>query len=426
MPAPKPGDDGSYAVGLPSTTSLRITPVYDGPLLTGSVSLSEVHIDNLHPQRYLRLPTPLDRAPVDVISLSRDQDRFPCVQVRTAFTCDPLLREPGEDGDVLARQLTVLHPTRYAIRVSGSLRRTDAVWPTLFGDSGVRVDVPRQSEGDPAQGPGALADGDPSTTWIASSARPLILLTLPHRTTLSRLRLDLNPGAPASLPKRLVLRSGSRHAVVDVGANGKARLPHWRVRRLTVRVESTYPAFTPDGTQFTELGPGISELRINGHALTSSVFTTLTIPCGQGPRLDIGGTVLDTSLTANTRSLLRGTTVPLEVCTPDGAAPRVRLDRPDRRRRGADGRTPRRLRDADPSGGRSRHQPAGDRDPHRLRDADLARRAGPHVADRRSRCRRTSTRAGRRPWPAGPFRHSGRTGGSRPGCSRPGRRPPST
>ena len=330
VPAPKPGHDGSYAVGLPSTSSLRITPVYDGPLLTGSVSLSEVHIDTLHPQRYLRLPAPLDQAPVDVISLSRDPDRFPCVQVRTAFTCDPLLREPGEDGDVLARQLTVPHPTRYGIRVTGSLRRMNQVWPTLLGDSGVRVVVPRQSEGDPAQGPGALADGDPSTTWVASSSRPRILLTLPHRTTLSRLQLDLDPGAPASLPKRLVLRAGSRHRVIDVDANGGARLPHWRVRRLAVRVESTYPAFTPDGQQFTELGPGISELEINGRALTSSVFSTVTIPCGQGPRLDIGGTVFDTSLTANVRSLLRGTVVPFQVCVPDGAAPRVTLAGPTR------------------------------------------------------------------------------------------------
>jgi len=204
------------------------------------------------------------------------------------------------------------------------------VWPTLLGDSGVRVVVPRQSEGDPAQGPGALADGDPSTTWVASSSRPRILLTLPHRTTLSRLQLDLDPGAPASLPKRLVLRAGSRHRVIDVDANGGARLPHWRVRRLAVRVESTYPAFTPDGQQFTELGPGISELEINGRALTSSVFSTVTIPCGQGPRLDIGGTVFDTSLTANVRSLLRGTVVPFQVCVPDGAAPRVTLAGPTR------------------------------------------------------------------------------------------------
>ena len=101
-----------------------------------------------------------------------------------------------------------------------------------------------------------MADGDPSTTWVASSARPRILLTLPHRTTLSRIRLDLDPGAAASLPQRLVVSDAGRHRVVDVDANGSARLPHWRVKRLAMQVESTYPAFTPDGQQFTELGSG--------------------------------------------------------------------------------------------------------------------------------------------------------------------------
>jgi arabinofuranan 3-O-arabinosyltransferase len=328
VPAPKPGHDGSFAVGLPSTTSLRITPVYDGPLLTGSVALSEVQIDELSPQRYLRLPAPLDRAPVDVVALSRDPDRFPCVQIRTAFPCDPALREPGDDGDVLARQLTLPDRTRYAVAATASLRRTDQVWPALFGSSRVRVTVPQQHDGDPAEGPGALADGDPSTTWVATASHPEVRLTLPHRTRLSRLQLELQPGAAASLPRRLVVHAGSRRQVVDVAPDGSAPLPHRRVRRLAVEVESTYPAFTPDGRQFTELGPGVSELKINGKSLTRSVFTTLAVPCGQGPKLDLGGTVFDTSVSANARSLLRGASVPLELCVPGGATPHVSLAGP--------------------------------------------------------------------------------------------------
>ena len=38
--------------------------------------------------------------------------------------------------------------------------------------------------------------------------------------------------------------------------------------------------------------------------------------------------MFDTSLTANARSLLRGATVPLQVCVPDGSAPRVTLAGP--------------------------------------------------------------------------------------------------
>jgi arabinofuranan 3-O-arabinosyltransferase len=326
VPAPAPGGDASYAVGLPSTSSLRISPVYAGPLLTGSVGLSEVHIDNLRPQRYLDLPAPVSGAPVDVVSLSRDPDRFPCVEVESAFPCDPALREPGEDGDMLARRLTLPERTRFTVAATASLRRTDGVWATLLAHTGVRVVVPHQGEGDPAQGTGALADGDPSTTWVATSAHPQVRLRLAHVTDLSSLSLDLQPGAAASLPRRLVVRSGHRHQVIDLDTQGQARLPHWRVRHLRLRVESTYPAFTPDGQRFTELGPGISELRINGRSLTRNVFRTLDVPCGQGPKLAIGGSIFDTSISANTRSLLRGAEVPLHVCALPGVTPYVVLD----------------------------------------------------------------------------------------------------
>jgi arabinofuranan 3-O-arabinosyltransferase len=324
--APKPGRSASYAVGLPVTTSLRIAPVYTGPLLTGSVALGEVHIDDLRPQRYLRLPDPLTRAPVDVVSLSRDPDRFPCAQVQTAFTCDPFLSEPGEDGDTLARQLSVPRRTRFAISATASLRRSDQVWSTLLQHTGIRVRVRGQAEGDPAQGTGALADGDPSTTWIASTSRPRIDLRLPRAQRLSRLRLVLDPGAAASLPKRVVVSARHRERVVDVDASGRARLPHWRVRRISIQVESTYPAFSADGTEFREMGPGISELRLDGRPLTRNVFRTLDVPCGQGPKIAIGGSIFDTSLTANTRSLLRGAQVPLQVCAPAGITPYAVLD----------------------------------------------------------------------------------------------------
>jgi arabinofuranan 3-O-arabinosyltransferase len=70
----------------------------------------------------------------------------------------------------------------------------------------------------------------------------------------------------------------------------------------------------------------VSELRINGRSLTTDVFRTLTVPCGRGPRIDLGGSIFDTSMSANVRSLLRGARVPLQVCVIPGATPHVVLD----------------------------------------------------------------------------------------------------
>jgi arabinofuranan 3-O-arabinosyltransferase len=279
------------------------------------VGISEVHIDDLHPQRWLTLPRPLNGAPVDVVALSRDPDRFPCSQVRTALVCNQLLQGRGEDGDSLARRLVLTDPATYAISATASLRREDAAWRALLEGTGVGVRVSPPPTGDPAEGSGALADGDPATTWVSSAANPVIHLTLARPRQLRTMRLELNPGAPASTPQRLLLRSDGRRAVVDVGLQGKVlRPPHWWVRHLTIRVESVHPALAPTGTSYRTLPPGVSEVRINGSSLSDSAFHTVTVPCGRGPKIQVGHGVFDTTLNANARDLLRGASVPLELC----------------------------------------------------------------------------------------------------------------
>ncbi len=323
--APKPGSALTYSVGLPTTDSLRIAAVYDGPLLTGTVAFSEVGIDDLMPRRFLRLPQPEATSPVDVVALSRDPGRFPCVQVESAFTCDPLLGAPGEDGDTLAREFTlprsVGDDSGYTAEAMASLRRKGASWRTLLHGTGVRIRTVPHGFGDPARRPGAMVDGDPSTTWIAHGSRSTIKLRLPHPTRVSRIAVTLNPGAPASAPDRILVRTGDHQRVVDLGADGRARLPGWRTQHLEISVESTRPAFSAQGTGYVELPPGVTELKINGRPLTHAVFGTVVVPCGKGPRIDIGGTIFDTTLQANARTLLRGTSVPLQLCGTD----RVRL-----------------------------------------------------------------------------------------------------
>jgi arabinofuranan 3-O-arabinosyltransferase len=317
VPAPKPGASASYAVGLPRTSTLRISAVYDGLRLIGPVAIAEVSIDHLNPRRFLALPKPEQGSPVDVVALSRDPDRFPCVDIDSAFVCDNLLRSPGEDGDTLARKFTIPEPTRYHFAATASLRRHDASWRTLLGGTGVRVSVRRQADGDPATGPGALADGDPSTTWIATTPHPTIDVRLPRPIRLSRLAMTVNLGAPASAPTLIVVKApGHKKDVVRLDDRGRVRLPGWTVRRLWISVKSTgpKPTFSDQGGAFVELPPGVSELELNGKPLTRNVFHTVVVPCGKGPRLDIGGTIYDTSLQANARELLRGRTFPLQLC----------------------------------------------------------------------------------------------------------------
>jgi len=315
VPAAGPGHTGTYAVGLTDVARLRITPVYAGPLLTGSVAFSEVHVDNLHPQRWLTLPAPLTGTRLDMVALTRDPDRFPCSQVRNALVCSSLLQGRGEDGDSLARRFQVPEPTTFDVSATASLRRNDQVWQRLLKGTGVAVRVTPAEHHDPADGTGAMLDGDPSTTWIAHSARPVVHLTLAHATRLRTLRLAVDPGAPASVVNRIVLRSGHRQQVVDFDRTGWAlRLPSWRVRHLTMAVGSVHPALAQTATSYRTLPPGISEIRLNGAGLTDDASRSVLVRCGHGPKLVVGNDVFDTTLTASADDLLRGGSVPLEVC----------------------------------------------------------------------------------------------------------------
>ncbi|MEZ5095189.1 MAG: discoidin domain-containing protein [Nocardioides sp.] len=312
--APAPGTSASYAVGLPLTSTLRVTTRYDGPLLSGSVALSEVAIDDLHPQRLLTLPEPEPGVPVDAVVLSRDPDRLPCAPIGDAFPCEEILTGPGEDGDTLARAFSVGQPARYTLAATASLRRTPTAWGPLLAATGVSVETVPGDTGDVATAVGALADGDPTTTWVAAADQPVVRVRLARQTRLSRLQLLLNPGAAASAPARIEVMAGGRRRVLDLDEQGRASLPRWRVKRLRVRLDSTYPAFSVQGSSFVEMPPGVSELRINGEPLTSSVFRTLDVPCGSGPKINLGGKFYDTSVLANVRDLLRGASVPLQIC----------------------------------------------------------------------------------------------------------------
>ena len=316
VPAPAPGLTGSFAVGLPHTSKLRIAGVYTGQLLTGAVALSEVRIDNLHPQRWLTLPAPVSGAPVDVVALSRDPDRFPCSQVRSALVCSSLLQGTGEDGDVLARRLLLPDPASYDISATASLRRSDEVWQRLLRGTGVSARVTPPEHHDPADGTGAMLDGDPATTWVSHSDRPVIHLTLAHRTRLRTLRLAVDPGAPASVVNRAVLNAPHhRPRVVDFDRTGWAlHVPRWRVRHLTLAVGSVHPALAQTPTAFRTMPPGITEIRLNGASLTRDVYRNVVVPCGQGPKLLVGNDVFDTTLAGHVGDLLRGASMPLELC----------------------------------------------------------------------------------------------------------------
>ncbi|KQW53272.1 hypothetical protein ASC77_02990 [Nocardioides sp. Root1257] len=318
VPAPAPGKARTYALDFTRVRTLRITAAGDDLALPGSFALGEVRGLGTS-QRYLDLPVPDPRFPLDAIVATRDVDRATCVESAGAVNCDPSLYSPGEDGDTLARRWYQPYASTYQLTGTVSLRRT--VDASVLLTSGVEV-TSDQAINDVASSPVALADGDPSTTWIAQSTDEVLDLQLPRPTRLDTLHLDVNPAAPAALPTALLVSTGTKQRVVRVDDEGDVDLPRWRTDQIEIKVVDVERGYTAVGGQFLQMPAGISELELNGEPLNRNAGVSRDLPCGIGPQVFVGGQTRDTSFRASSKTLIHGGSVPLQVCgSPDVSLP---------------------------------------------------------------------------------------------------------
>ncbi|MFC4784666.1 alpha-(1-_3)-arabinofuranosyltransferase domain-containing protein [Nocardioides sp. MAHUQ-72] len=310
--APAPGRSRTYRTGFTDTSVLRVTAAGRDLRLPGSFGLAEVEVPGVQSQRYLQLPRVDDRYPLDTVSLTRDPDRAACVKVGHALPCDDALVSPGEDGDVLARRFTPAYAEDYELSGTVSLRRTTDGRRLLL--SGASATASGGRPADVAEGPLAAVDGNLATTWVTTDTRERLHVELGAPRVVRELRVRLNPAAAASMPSRLQVRAEGRTRVLDLDEDGRARLPGWRTDSLDLRVLTTEPAFSVVGQQFVEMPAGISGLRVNRESLAPQTAVPRSFGCGSGPTVRVGDQVLRTRLQASTRALVRGESVPFEVC----------------------------------------------------------------------------------------------------------------
>nr|WP_281380927.1 alpha-(1->3)-arabinofuranosyltransferase family protein [Nocardioides panaciterrulae] len=315
VPAPAPGRARTYDVGFAGATFLRVTAAGRDLRLPGSFGIAEVGVTPaLAAQRYLQLPPPDDRFPVDAISLQRDPDRAACVLSGHALPCEDALIAPGEDGDTLARRFSTVYPGDYRLSGTVSLRRTSHGRGLLA--SGVTATAPGRV-GDVAEGPLAAVDGDHHTTWLLRGPRQTLTVRFARPRTLHWIAARVNRAAPAERPTRLWVRAAGHERVVRLGGDSRARLPGWRARVLRVRVVDSQKAFATTGQRFTDVPPGVTGLRVNRRSLAPDAGVPRDFGCGSGPVVRVGDTIVRTRLRASTKQLVRGASVPFSVCGRD-------------------------------------------------------------------------------------------------------------
>lgn len=315
-PAPEPGHTRTYVTGLGFGDLLRITAVGRDLDLPGSLAISEVEVPGLQPLRLLRLPDPLDDAPVDMVSLTRDPDRAACVDIGDSLPCSAALHGAGEDGDTLARAFHVTTGATYDLSATASLRRGADSLP--INDAGLTATSSAGPAYDVAAGPTAMLDGDPGTTWVASEPDDIVTISFPRRTRLDSLVATTSDDAAAARPTAIRISAGDRRTVVRLDSEGVGRLPGWWVRSVSLEVARSEPAVHVVGAQFEDAMPGISSLTFgdleDARAEEQAATRTRSFGCGSGPEILVDRTALRTEVRASVRDLMHGRQVGLVVC----------------------------------------------------------------------------------------------------------------
>jgi arabinofuranan 3-O-arabinosyltransferase len=328
-------DDGTTSLSGRGGSSITIDDVA-GPtrrlrISSPSTKLEPLSIDDVdvpgtalsRPLRLPALPTSWG-APTDIL-LSAEQGAPVCRTIGRVPRCDATGDGLGEDGTTIDRIVTLAAQQAYAGGGSVLPRQTAALTDSFSGDLTVRASSTGSAS--PAAGILATIDGRPRTGWISElrDVTPELSIDLGGEHRLSRLRLATDPSLAASAPRVAELTfSDGRTRTVRLDTDGVARFPAVDTSSVRIVVTDAYvrSSLSFDGGG-TGLPVGVSEISFPGSDVRPSdgTGTPLSLACGSGPALTIGGRALTTLVQGSRDDVVAGRPLLFQVCGP--AAPEL-------------------------------------------------------------------------------------------------------
>ncbi|MFI7413769.1 alpha-(1-_3)-arabinofuranosyltransferase family protein [Streptomyces sp. NPDC049627] len=281
------------------------------PGLSGA-GFSEVTVPGLKVTRLLALPADAERPGADaqVYSLHRGTDPG---GLAPASAEAGLHRQFQTRGDTAAYGVSAR-----AVAVPGDAldRLLERVAPQQHRK--ITVSADSTSRNGIALGARSLVDGDLTTAWIAGD-RPVIHLSWPGRRKIDEIVLGAAGGLSAR-PEQVRISSPHGTATAEVGSGGLARFDAISTDRLDITVTRTAPLtlYNPVADERLHLPVGLSEVYVPALAdlrvPQPKPDARFSLPCGQGPALDVDGTPHPTKVSGPVRDLTERRPVRVELC----------------------------------------------------------------------------------------------------------------
>jgi arabinofuranan 3-O-arabinosyltransferase len=318
----------------------------------GGVGISEVEIPGVTAERTLITPAPPASGRPATVVLSAAPTTASCFFIADEPRCADGVSRGSEDGNLIDRTFTLPKAGTYVpslwVRprpgadLNAFLDREVAA--STLGAATPRVTASSTGFPDPAARPGAVLDGDPATAWTAAlgDAQPWLRLTWSAPRTITGLRLGLDPGVAGARPFgiNVVGSDGIRTGLVQPSGLVVFDQP-LHTNQITVFFSAVAPArsYDPYSNRYNQLAIAIGDLTVlpeagqaaratNSPAAQtssgSSAPTTasvdlgeiVSLPCGSGPTVAVGGLRLRTAVTATLRDFVQLREVPATFCGP--------------------------------------------------------------------------------------------------------------
>ncbi|WP_428847208.1 alpha-(1-_3)-arabinofuranosyltransferase [Nocardia arthritidis] len=342
---PKPGEPVKISLAPGRTRWVRITAAHtEGGTRGGQFGISElalddytnraapVHVDIRH--RTVLPPTP-PGVRVDGWDLGQEfPGRSACFDAPDRVRCHKGLALAPEEPNTFERTLSVPEPMTVAPELTVRTRQGPAL-AALLTDHDRPVARGQADVGDLRGSAFAATDGDPRTSWTApedsvrriTGGKPTLTIELPAPALVTGLELTPSKGGLPAEPATVAVNLGDGPQVRELdGKRGEAsRISlHPKVTdRIEVSLLDWHPVLDRTALGFVLTQPaGLAEVSVIGpdYPAPASPDRLITIPCGAGPVIALGGRTLHTTVTATATQLRSGAPVPARVCTDyDGA-----------------------------------------------------------------------------------------------------------
>ncbi|MEV1289417.1 alpha-(1-_3)-arabinofuranosyltransferase [Micromonospora sp. NPDC049679] len=331
--------DGVADVRLPgNVASKRVRVVIDAAVATridsGTVGIAELEIPGVTAERTLVVPAPPNAGTVSTVVASAAPSAASCFFLSDSARCAEGVSRGSEDGQQIDRTVTLPQGGRYtptlSVRPRPGPQLNELLDRQLAGrDKRPTVTASSTRLPDPAARAGAIFDGSPSTAWQPAVGDPNPWLRLawqePHKLT--GLRFTLPPELGATRPDRVQVVGDNGILAGKFNLDGVFTFDQpLTTRTLTVLFSAGIPmtSYDPYSNRRTLLPIGVGELAVlpSGTSRRAQLDDQVTVPCGEGPSLRVGGIRLETTFTATLRELLELREVPARVCLRgDGTVP---------------------------------------------------------------------------------------------------------